>query len=256
VIWKGEHVQDLTITTFAERPELIDQVQTMADIWPAFMAHDNVANALYWQVVPTFPHLCIAATDVSGTLVARTRAVAFRWDTPQRRRILPDGGWDRILVWSMEDHRNGETPDTVSGLEVAIDAARIGSGLSSHMLTTMHDAARKAGFTELITPVRCTQKHLSPRLPRADYALVKRPDGLPIDPWLRVHVRAGGVISKIAPASMVIAGSLDDWREWTALPFDTTGAVDVPQALVPVWCDTEHDYAVYVEPNVWVRHEL
>jgi hypothetical protein len=90
----------------------------------------------------------------------------------------------------------------------------------------------------------------------ADYVSVKRPDGLPIDPWLRVHVRAGGVVEKVAPASMVIAGSLDDWREWTALPFDTTGAIDVPQALVPVWCDVEHDHAVYVEPNVWVRHLL
>jgi hypothetical protein len=25
---------------------------------------------------------------------------------------------------------------------------------------------------------------------------------------------------------------------------------------VPVVCDVEHDYAVYVEPNVWVRHRL
>jgi hypothetical protein len=256
VIWKGGVVQDVTITTFADRPELIDKVYTMADIWPAFMGHDTVANALYWQVVPTFPHLCVAATDGAGALVARARAIPFRWNTPQRKRALPDGGWDRVMVWGMADHLHGETPDTVSGLEVAIDPARIGSGLSSRMLAAALEAARNAGFTELITPVRCTQKHLSPRLPMADYVSVKRPDGLPIDPWLRVHIRAGGVIEKVAPASMVIAGSLDDWREWTALPFDTTGAIDVPQALVPVWCDVEHDYAVYVEPNVWVRHRL
>jgi GNAT superfamily N-acetyltransferase len=249
-------VEDLMITTFAERPELIDKVYTMADIWPAFMGHDMVANALFRQVVPKFPHLCIAATDPDGVLVARARAIPFRWNRPSRRRELPDGGWDRIMVWGMEDHLDGETPDTVSALEVAIDPARIGSGLSSRMLAAMREAAHDAGFSELVAPVRCTQKHLSPRLPMADYADVKRPDGLPIDPWLRVHVRAGGVIEKVAPASMVIAGSLDDWREWTALPFDQTGPVDVPQALVPVWCDAEHDYAVYVEPNVWVRHQL
>lgn len=30
----------------------------------------------------------------------------------------------------------------------------------------------------------------------------------------------------------------------------------MPEALVPVRCEVEHDYAVYVEPNVWVHHDL
>jgi hypothetical protein len=46
------------------------------------------------------------------------------------------------------------------------------------------------------------------------------------------------------------------WREWTGLPFDITGDVIVPEALIPVHCDAEHDHAVYVEPNVWVEHAL
>jgi hypothetical protein len=32
--------------------------------------------------------------------------------------------------------------------------------------------------------------------------------------------------------------------------------VIVPEALVPVHCDTGHDHAVYVEPNGWVEHDL
>jgi hypothetical protein len=54
----------------------------------------------------------------------------------------------------------------------------------------------------------------------------------------------------------VIASSLDNWREWTGLPFDETGEVIVPKALVPVQCNVEHGYAAYVEPNVWVQHDL
>jgi hypothetical protein len=50
--------------------------------------------------------------------------------------------------------------------------------------------------------------------------------------------------------------SLAEWREWTGLPFDTTGDVIVPKALVPVHVDVTHDHAVYVEPNVWVQHDL
>ena len=53
---------------------------------------------------------------------------------------------------------------------------------------------------------------------------------------------------------MVIPGTLEEWREWTGLPFDRTGAIEVPKALAPVWCDVEHGVATYVEPNVWVRH--
>jgi len=90
----------------------------------------------------------------------------------------------------------------------------------------------------------------------ARYTELRRDDGLPDDPWLRVHVRAGGRILRVAPASMVMAGSLAEWRAWTGLPFDRTGEVTVPEALVPVHCDTGHDHAVYVEPNVWVEHRL
>ena len=40
------------------------------------------------------------------------------------------------------------------------------------------------------------------------------------------------------------------------LPFDATGPVRVPDALVPVHCDVQQDAAVYVEPNIWVHHPL
>jgi hypothetical protein len=55
---------------------------------------------------------------------------------------------------------------------------------------------------------------------------------------------------------MTIPGTLAQWRAWTGLPFDTSGSVDVPGALVPVMCAAEHDVAVYVEPNIWVHHYL
>ncbi len=88
------------------------------------------------------------------------------------------------------------------------------------------------------------------------YAFRERADGLPHDPWRRVHVRAGGVVEAVAPASMAVAASLEEWRGWTGLPFDSAGLVEVPGALAPVHCEPARGYAVYVEPNVWVRHTL
>ena len=89
----------------------------------------------------------------------------------------------------------------------------------------------------------------------AEYAF-RTQDGLPHDPWLRTHVGGGGVMAKMAPASMVIGSSLAKWRERTGLPFDTEGPVDVPHALMPVHCVPSQGYAVHVEPKVWVRHRL
>ncbi|NEE58990.1 N-acetyltransferase, partial [Streptomyces sp. SID8455] len=108
-----------------------------------------------------------------------------------------------------------------------------------------------------VAPVRPSGKHLRAALPMEEYARLTRPeDGLPEDPWLRVHVRAGGVVDSVAPVSMTVSGTIEQWRKWTGLPFDTEGPVEVPGALVPVHCSPAHGYAVYTEPNVWVRHRV
>lgn len=89
-----------------------------------------------------------------------------------------------------------------------------------------------------------------------EYARRTWADGLPYDPWLRTHVRAGGRIAGVAQSSWTVSGSLAQWREWTGLPFDQAGGVVVPGALTHVHCDFAADCAVYVEPNVWVDHRL
>jgi GNAT superfamily N-acetyltransferase len=248
-------VPDITIHRLDQRPDLIARVYEVDSTWPDFMTRDPVANALYWQVAETFPHLCAVATDETDAVVATGRAMAFRLDLPNRGE-LPDGGLDRVTIWAFNDKLAGRTPDIVSAVEIAIGRAHQGTGLSHRMLATLRDAARLAGFTRLVAPVRPNAKHQYPHLPMAEYIAMTRGDGLPADPWLRVHVRAGGRILRPAPASMVMVGSLAEWREWTGLPFDRTGEVIVPEALVPVHCAVEHDHAVYVEPNVWVEHDL
>jgi hypothetical protein len=114
----------------------------------------------------------------------------------------------------------------------------------------------RLGFTDLVAPVRPNGKPEFPTEPMDVYSRQTRLDGLPQDPWLRVHVRAGGRIRNVAHTSMAVTGTLARWREWTGLPFDTPGPVVVPGALVPVLCEPDHDYAVYVEPNVWMHHRL
>jgi hypothetical protein len=124
------------------------------------------------------------------------------------------------------------------------------------MLDALKACARKRGFAEIFAPVRPSQKHLRPRIPMCEYVNLARADGLPVDAWLRTHIGVGGSIVKIAPCSMTIVGTLAEWSQWTGTRFESSGESEVAGALVPVLVSVEQNFAVYVEPNVWVRHPL
>ncbi|MEO3928977.1 N-acetyltransferase [Micromonosporaceae bacterium B7E4] len=242
----------IQITTLAERPGLTARIYEITDTWPVFAGEDLMASALHLRVPGEFPEYCVVATD-GDRVVARGFAVPFN-AVLKGREEMPAQGWDVVLVWAFNDRRRGNAPTVASALEITIDVDYLGRGLSHRMVAALRQAAGRQGHDVLLAPVRPTAKHLQPRLPMSEYIRQRRDDGLPADPWLRVHVRAGGTIEKVAPASMTVAGSLAQWREWTGLPFDRDGDIEIPGGLVPVRCALAHDYAVYVEPNVWVRH--
>ncbi|TDD58035.1 GNAT family N-acetyltransferase [Kribbella antibiotica] len=246
-------MSEIVITTLAERPHVASVLGNIWGVWPRFMLQDLVAAALIAQVRLEFADQCLVATE-DGELVAHGRSIPFAFGIEDRTE-LPARGWDQVLQWGMEDLRFGRETNVSSALEIMVKPTHHGLGLSHRMLAAMRDAVKAKGHTTLYAPVRPNGK-TDAHLPMTQYAALTRDDGLPVDPWLRVHVRAGGKIVKVAPASMVTAASLAEWREWTGLPFDSTGEVVVPGALVPVEASIEHDRAVYVEPNVWVRHDL
>lgn len=244
----------LRITTLAERPEFAASLWDMPNAWPEFMMHDPLADLFYSVAATAYPQYVLVADDDAepGRLVARGCMMPFTLGD----RELPDDGWDGVLRRGWLARERGERPDRISALEITIRRDLLGRGLSPLMVAALREQATRLGFAELVAPVRPNRKHAEPRTPMAEYAFRVRADGLPEDPWLRVHVRAGGKILKVAPRSMVISGTLAEWREWTGLPFDRAGTAEVPGGLTPVHVEPEHDYAVYVEPNVWVAHPL
>ncbi|MFD4565269.1 N-acetyltransferase [Streptomyces sp. NPDC058467] len=245
----------LKVSSLAERPQMLGQVVRMATTWPEFLVHDAVGDTHYGRIATELPEHVLFAEDEHGDVVAHAHSVPFAL-AGEERGGLPARGWDQVLAWAFADRRRGTPPDTVSAISIVVAPHAQGGGLSALMLSAMRDNAWAHGFDEVVVPVRPSAKHLEPHTPMDEYAFRKRPDGLPHDPWLRVHVRAGGVIEAVASASMTVSASLAEWRGWTGLPFDTEGLVDVPGGLVPVHCEPGRGYAVYVEPNVWVRHPL
>jgi hypothetical protein len=117
----------------------------------------------------------------------------------------------------------------------------------------MADVAREHGLRDLIAPVRPSAKERYPLIPIEEYAHWTRDtDGLPFDPWLRVHVRLGGEILAAEPHGMRIEAPVADWEAWTGLPLPHDGRYTFPQCLAPL--TVTGGIGRYWEPNVWVRH--
>ena len=55
---------------------------------------------------------------------------------------------------------------------------------------------------------------------------------------------------------MVIAGTITEWSAWTGLSFMQSGPAIGPGALSAIHVALDQDYAVYVEPNLWIHHRL
>jgi hypothetical protein len=240
--------------TLAERPDLTPAMWRMANDWPRFMLHDPHGDLFFGRLPDVFPQWQQLLLDDEGHIVGKVNAIPFPWDGTDDD--LPDRGWGAVMERGFTAQRRGIPATAVSLLEARLVADLLGDGRSRLMLEAMGARAVEAGLLDLFGPVRPTNKHEVPQVPMTDYALATRDDGLPVDPWLRVHVRMGGRIVKVAPDSMVIPGTLREWREWTGMPFDRSGDVIVPFACNPVHVSLEQDHAVYVEPNVWVHHDL
>jgi GNAT superfamily N-acetyltransferase len=239
----------MRVVTVAERPDLADELWGFGDSWPEFMLHDQVAM-LMAPLAGRYPQLQLLLLDDDGECVGKGHSVPFDWDGADSS--LPARGWDEIQLRASR----AVAPTAVSALEITVRPHLRGKGLSAVLLGAMRDAVRAMGHTDLFAPVRPSLKSAEPLTPIDEYAWRTRDDGLPYDPWLRVHVRAGGRIVRVCPLSMTIAASLPEWRDWTGLPFDTSGDIIVPGALTPVTVSVSRDLAIYVEPNVWVHHSI
>jgi GNAT superfamily N-acetyltransferase len=145
-------------------------------------------------------------------------------------------------------------PDVLSAMVAVVDRGHNGQGLSRLLVEAMRDLAGREGFSSLIAPVRPTWKDRYPLIPMGQYARWTREDGLPFDPWLRVHARLGGELLKVAAESMRIEGTREEWEGWTGMAFPDDGDYTLPGALVPV--HFAGGRGMYVEPNVWFRHRV
>ena len=139
-----------------------------------------------------------------------------------------------ILRRATSDHDAGRQPTALCALAAMIDPRYRGKGMSPAAVRAMVDLARGHGLGALIAPVRPGAKSAYPLAPMERYVRWENADGLPLDPWIRVHTRMGAAILRVAPRTLVIEGTVTDWERWTDLRFPDSGSYVVPGALQPL----------------------
>lgn len=248
--------EDFYLVTAKDRDGLLKAVDAeVTGVWPEFMLHDTVANNYWIRLYSEFPEYQFALFDKeSGKMAAAGNCIPLLWD--EDPESLPNEGWDWTVMAGFRNKSEKVQPNAVSALSIAVSHEHRGRKLSGCMVEIMKEAGRRNGLGTLLAPVRPSLKHDYPLIPMEDYIKWKNAEGLPFDPWLRVHVRGGGKIAGVCGASMTIPGSVKDWEDWTGMEFPGSGRYIVEGALVPVEINTDPGTGLYIEPNVWVVHRI
>ena len=244
------------LVSLAEDPSLRRPMGALnVSVWPNFMVEGgDAAAADNWdRLFEQWPEYQHCLFDADGRLVAAHNSAPLAWDGTHDD--LPDG-WDDQLVRSAADEDAARAVDTLGAIQIVVDPEVQGSRLSGVMVEAMRANARAHGLRALIACVRPTLKAKYPLTPIERYATWTRDDGLPFDPWIRLHVRLGGRIVRPSPHSMTYRGTLAEWEAWTGMAFPESGPYVLEGAAAPLTIDREHEEGVYYDPNVWVVHTL
>jgi hypothetical protein len=242
------------LVTWAERPDLEDAIDrhNVGNFAP-FMNEDEVANERFSTAYDRWPDFQLILLDAAGEIVALANSMPLVWDGTDDG--LPDG-WDDQVLRSAADLEAGRQPNTLGAMLIVVAPRVRGGRFAGTMLEAFRASARAAGYRAVIACVRPTEKERYPLTSIERYAAWTRPDGLPFDPWIRLHVRLGGRVVRASPRSMVMRGSIADWETWTGLTFPDSGPYVVTGGTSPVDIDRERDEGVYFDQNVWVVHDL
>jgi GNAT superfamily N-acetyltransferase len=244
-----------TILTARERPDLAERARGLtADVWPEYNAH-GVVPLRYWPgLYDVFPDFQYVLYDKGADeVLAEGHSLPLVWDGTLDG--LP-AGIDGAMAAAFDLHEAGGEVNTLCAMAIEIPPRHQRQGLSRTMIAAMARIAADRGLGDLIAPVRPSAKERYPLTPIERYASWTRADGLPFDPWMRVHARVGGEILRPEPTSLYIEGSVGEWEAWTEMEFPESGDYVFPRGLAPVTIDRARDVGRYWEPNVWMRHRL
>jgi len=240
--------------TLKERPELRGAAGDHCVAgWPEFMLHDAVCNENWSGLYDHFPQFQFALlAPETEELIVVGNSIPLGYDGPLSE--LSDDGVRWALESGFADLAAVRPPRLQCALQIVIKETWQGKGIAALAVQEIQRGGAAHGLDTLVAPVRPNLKHRYPLTPMERYIAWKRADGLPFDPWMRVHARLGARQIRVCPRALKITGTVAEWTKWTGLLFPESGPYIVPGALVPVQIECEAGVGNYVEPNVWMVH--
>lgn len=215
----------MLVLSLSERLECLPRaLELVRQGWPDWFAWDGLDRLS--RVLEASPKTQLLGFD-GQELVAVANAVTVPFDGPLAE--LPDRGWD----WAVDSAGPGPT---LVALAVTVAREHRGRGYSRVMLEALAGLRRSQGCDRLVVAVRPNAKPADVSF--GAWVAQTRGDGLPADPWLRTHVRAGGRVLHTCHSSMSLS--------WPASRGAAVGLLAPAQ--------TRGGRVHYVEPNVWVVH--
>jgi hypothetical protein len=243
------------VYTCAERPDLWERsYDQITGVWPKYNEQGDVLGRDWSRLDEDFRDYQFVLYDESRDLaLAQGHSIPCAWDGTVSG--LP-AGIDGAMDGAVRLFDEGGAPNTLSALAIEIPPVHQGGGLSRTMIAAMREIASRHGLGSLIAPLRPTLKERYPLTPIERYASWTREDGLPFDPWIRLHVRVGAEILLPVERSLHITGTVAEWEAWTETAFPESGTYVFPRCLATLVIDRAADLGDYWEPNVWVRHRV
>ena len=235
----------MEIATVRERPDIAGPAwQLTRDTMREYNNHGDVLNRYWPGLTEKLPDFQFHLVD-DGDIVARARSIPIRWDGTVDD--LP-AGIDGAIARGFDE---GDA-NVLCALLIAVPRAVQRRGMSRLAVEAMREIAARHSLHGVIAPVRPSLKERYPITPIERYAYWTRDDGLPFDPWMRVHARLGATIVKPEPQSLRITAGVDEWEAWTEMPFPEDGEYVFPGGLAPLSVSGRR--GAYCEPNVWMHH--
>lgn len=241
-----------TFHSLKEKPHMRTEINRLSDAsWPTFLLHGNISR---WSLLfDRFPEYQILVLDAEEQLAAVGHTVPIPWNG--KSSDLPSTMED-ILIRSEGADDGQQAPDALCAMSAMVSADYRGQNLSTTLIEEMRAVARRYACSALLAPVRPIWKPRYPLIPMAHYVEWTREDGAPVDPWIRVHWRLGAEPLCVAPNTLTVEATIEEWEDWTGETVYGSGQYIIPGALQPVHMDCEQDVGRYEDPNYWMKHPL